>query len=464
MSAKFWQLGSDFYHRIQIQTLDNSFLIHKNCDLLSQLDLNLSSKDFLSVFSGQSAFNATTPIASIYAGYQFGYFNPQLGDGRSCLIGKHNGYELSLKGAGMTPFSRDGDGRAVLRSSIREYLCSHAMDKLNIPTTQSLSLVGSTTEVYREKIETGAMISRVAKSHIRFGHFELFASREQFAQVKKLADFVIENYFIEIKNDQQKYHIFFDQVIKKTAVMIAKWQAIGFTHGVMNTDNMSILGLTLDYGPFGFLEQYDPDYICNHSDHQGRYAFGAQPQIALWNLTKLAQALVSLIKPIEAAQLLEKYQPYLVVQYSDLMRAKLGLVVKDAKDNLLLNDFLSLLQQHQKDYTNSFRALSLIGKEINSNPLGKEFAQWVHRYQTRLLSETQSHQSRIIAMNKVNPAYILRNHLVEVAIGKAQKGNYTEVQTLFTLLSNPFELKEGFEQYQRLSPDWAKNLQISCSS
>lgn len=461
----FWSLCDGFYQTIQPQLLEHSHLIHQNKILRQKLLPDLSNKDFISLMSGGEVVQTTSQItklpaiASIYAGYQFGHFNPQLGDGRSCLIGLTNNYEISLKGAGSTPYSRNGDGRAVLRSSIREYLCSHAMDSLNIPTTLCLSLVGSSSKVYREQIETGAIISRVAKSHIRFGHFELFASRAQFAQVKILADFVIDNYHKNIKNNDNKYLIFLEQIVKNTAIMIAKWQAVGFSHGVMNTDNMSILGLTLDYGPFGFLETYDPNYICNHSDHEGRYAFGAQPQVALWNLSKLAQALASLIKPIAASQILEKYQGYLVKEYSQLMRAKLGLFDKQADDNILLNDFLNLLYRHKKDYTNSFRELN-----TGSNLLGEAFNAWFIRYQQRLNLEIMDNKTRLKKMNKANPAYVLRNHLVQVAINEAQQGDYSEIGQLFDLLSKPFELKKGFESYQQSTPKWAENLSISCSS
>lgn len=278
----FSSLGEEFFSLIKTQPLNNTFLIHKNQALYDQLGLDFDGKTLLKIASGEQKFEGTQPIASIYAGHQFGHFVPQLGDGRSCLIGQVSGYELSLKGAGTTPYSRGADGRAVLRSSIREYLCSIAMKGLNIATTEALTLVSSDTEVYRENIEPGSIVMRVAPSHVRFGHFELFASRGQTAQVKQLADFVIEHYYPYCQG-KSRYVDFFNEVVKRTAVMISGWQAQGFSHGVMNTDNMSILGLTIDYGPFGFLETYNPKFVCNHSDHEGRYAFEQQPGIALWN-------------------------------------------------------------------------------------------------------------------------------------------------------------------------------------
>ncbi|KAA0454055.1 MAG: YdiU family protein, partial [Candidatus Thioglobus sp.] len=356
-ALNFASLGDDFFSPIETQTLKNAFLIHKNQALYQKLEIGLDDKTLLKVASGTAKFQNSQPIASIYAGHQFGYFVPQLGDGRSCLIGQANGHELSLKGAGQTPFSRGADGRCVLRSSIREYLASIAMHGLGIPTTEALTLVGSQSEVYRENIEFGAIVMRTAPSHIRFGNFELFASRGQIVQVKKLADFVIRHYYPQCLG-KNKYSDFLVLVIKRTAKMIATWQAQGFEHGVMNTDNMSILGLTIDYGPFGFLEKYDPKFICNHSDHEGRYAFDQQPGVALWNLSRLADALNSLISDQQIKAALAQYQGYLVRYYSNLMRTKFGLFTKDENDNQLIGDFLNILYKHKKDYTNSIRGLS----------------------------------------------------------------------------------------------------------
>lgn len=461
----FATLGGKFFSPIETQPLKNAFLIHKNQNLCNRLGLELDDAELLKIASGEQTFQNTQPIASIYAGHQFGHFVPQLGDGRSCLIGQtNNGIELSLKGAGQTPYSRGADGRAVLRSSIREYLCSIAMKGLNIATTEALTLVGSSTEVYRENIETGAIVMRTAPSHIRFGHFELFASRGQTVEVKKLADFVIEYYYPQCQG-KQKYIDFLSIVVKRTAKMIALWQAQGFAHGVMNTDNMSILGLTIDYGPFGFLETYNPNFICNHSDHEGRYAFEQQPGIGLWNLSRLADSLNSVISDKQAKRVLATYQEHLVHYYSELMRQKFGLLDKCDEDNILIGQFLEILYRHKKDYTNSLRQLSDIEKFSKDNT----FNDWLKSYDKRISQEKNN--NRVVLMNRVNPKIILRNYLAEVAIRKAESAlwvqddkDYSEIDTLFTLLSSPFSEHQNFESYTQEAPDWAQGLEVSCSS
>lgn len=462
----FLSLGKNFFEKINIQPLSNTFLIHKNQPLYKKLGLDIDAKTLLKIATGEQKFANTQPIASIYAGHQFGHFVPQLGDGRSCLIGQSQGYELSLKGAGKTPYSRGADGRAVLRSSIREYLCSIAMKGLNIATTEALTLVGSTSEVYREKIETGAIVIRTAKSHIRFGHFELFASRAQIQQVKQLADFVIEHYYPQCQG-KNRYVDLLNEVVQRTAIMIANWQAQGFTHGVMNTDNMSILGLTIDYGPFGFLETYNPKFVCNHSDHEGRYGFNQQPSVALWNLSRLADSLASLINTQQAKSVLDKYQYYLVEAYSKLMRQKFGLIEKGDNDNVLIQQFFELLYQHKKDYTNSLRQLSN-PTQLDSHV---DFSNWLKRYEQRIRQEKNEEtlpslsSDRVMRMNRVNPKFILRNYLAEVAIRQAQdKQDYSEIELLFDLLSKPFDEHQDFESYANKTPDWAQGLEVNCSS
>ena len=454
----FSSLGEEFFSSIKTQPLNNTFLIHKNQALYDQLGLDFDEKTLLKIASGEQKFEGTQPIASIYAGHQFGHFVPQLGDGRSCLIGQVSGYELSLKGAGTTPYSRGADGRAVLRSSIREYLCSIAMKGLNIATTEALTLVSSDTEVYRENIEPGSIVMRVAPSHVRFGHFELFASRGQTAQVKQLADFVIEHYYPHCQGES-RYVDFFNEVVKHTAVMIARWQAQGFSHGVMNTDNMSILGLTIDYGPFGFLETYNPKFVCNHSDHEGRYAFEQQPGIALWNLARLGDSLESLIDAKQSKAVLDNYQAYLVKAYSKLMRQKFGFIKKDDQDNVLIGQFFEVLYQNQKDYTNSLRQLS----DIDQLSKDTDFTDWIELYHKRIDQDKSS--DRVELMNSVNPKYILRNYLAEEAIREAQdQKRYDKIATLFELLRKPFDEHQGLELYTNEAPDWAQGLSVSCSS
>ena len=457
-SLKFKDLGSDFFAQVSTQKLENTSLIHTNDSLKKELSIKSNDNELLSICSGEKPLANESPISTVYAGHQFGYFVPQLGDGRSCLIGEIDGLELSLKGAGTSPFSRGADGRAVLRSSIREYLCSIAMQGLKIPTTRALALVNSTSQVYREHVENAAIVTRVAESHIRFGHFEYFASKGQNENVKKLADFVIKHHMVGL--EQGDYLGLFKRVIESTSIMIARWQAQGFSHGVMNTDNMSILGLTIDYGPFSFMETYDPSFICNHSDTQGRYSFERQPSVALWNLQRLASALESLIPEEQLKDALSTYEKILVKEYSYLMRSKFGLILQDKGDNTLINNFLELLYTQKKDYHRSMRMLL----NQNENLLGDNFKSWLKDYKKRMNKEQNLTQS-LNLMKQFNPKYILRNYLAEVAIREAEDlHKYEEIDILFRLLERPFDNHPDYESYASEPPDWAKNLELSCSS
>ncbi len=321
----FARLPEDFYQRLEVTPLQEAHLAAFNSEAAKLINLHPDEArrdDFPAFFNGEKRLPGSEPLAAIYAGHQFGHLTPQLGDGRAILLGEvmneaGERWELQLKGAGVTPFSRRGDGRAVMRSTVREYLCSEAMHGLGIPTTRALCMTGSKEEVYREQIESGAMLLRMAPSHVRFGSFELFYYRRQFEQVRQLADYMITHHYPELVDHETKYLQLFRHVTLRTAELISQWQLVGFAHGVLNTDNMSILGLTLDYGPFGFLDAYEPGYICNHSDTYGRYAFDQQPHIGGWNLSKLGQALLPILEgePGEAAAaanaVLEEYDPRL---------------------------------------------------------------------------------------------------------------------------------------------------------
>ena len=412
----------------------------------------------------------------IYAGHQFGHYVNQLGDGRGLLLGEldtaQGRFDLHLKGAGPTPYSRMGDGRAVLRSSIREYLCGEAMNALGIASTRSLCITTGEQTVWREKEEYAAMLVRVARSHIRFGSFEYFHYTEQPERVKQLADYCIDRYFEEAAEykGSQRYTVFFSQVVKKTALMIAQWQSVGFAHGVMNTDNMSILGETFDYGPFGFLDDYNEGFICNHSDHSGRYAFNAQPGVALWNLNALAQALSSLIDETQIKDALEGYRPSLVGHYSTLMRNKLGLQTTHDKDQQLVAELLQLMQSSAADFTNTFRQLGTVGSNDKHHSLRDHFIDrdsfdaWLVKYQQRLKEESLDETERQQAMAAVNPKYVLRNYLAQQAIEKAETGDYEELERLAKILSRPFDEQTEFEDYAKQPPDWGKRISVSCSS
>ncbi|MCY7348205.1 MAG: YdiU family protein, partial [Pyrinomonadaceae bacterium] len=346
----YTHLPETFYRRVKPTALPAPYLVSFNESAAKLIGLDpqeAAQPEFAEYFSGNKLLPNSDPISAIYAGHQFGTFVSQLGDGRAILLGEavnENGkrFDIQLKGAGPTPFSRMGDGRAVLRSTIREYLCAEAMHALGIPTTRSLCIVGSDAPVYREEVETSAVLTRLAPSHVRFGSFELFYYRGQYEQIQTLADYVIAEFYPQFAVSKNKYLEFLREIVHRTAKLIAQWQAVGFAHGVMNTDNMSILGLTIDYGPFGFLDEYDENYICNHSDYAGRYAFNQQPNVGLWNLYKLAQTLVPLIEPEAAEAVLAEYQEVFFERLIELMRGKLGLRHVQPNDNELFSDLLEI--------------------------------------------------------------------------------------------------------------------------
>lgn len=473
-----------FFSAHKPQALSGDFLIHFNAQVADLLGLDASEverSDFLDIFTARKKFAGFRPIASCYAGHQFGHYVPRLGDGRAILLGQlrtenHQPWDLQLKGAGQTLYSRGSDGRAVLRSSIREYLCSAAMHGLKVPTTHALFLSGSREEVYREQIEPGAMVLRVAPSHIRFGSFEYFFYSQRYADLQRLADYVLEHYYPQLLTEANPYLAFLQEVIDSTARLIARWQAVGFAHGVMNTDNMSIHGITLDYGPFGFVEQYDPHYICNHSDHQGRYAFDKQPEIGLFNLSCLAQALLPILHKDadEAVKLakaaLQSYQDKYETYYAGLMREKLGFinVMKDDRD--LVTSLLDLLASNHVDYTLFFRQLSQPQGDDNNACRDlfidrTSFDQWYLQYQLRLKKENHAPEKRSELMRQVNPKYILRNYMAEIAIRKAQdEQDYSEIDKLMTILRKPFDEHMEFEHYAGHPPAWAQRIEVSCSS
>ncbi|HEV2173179.1 MAG TPA: YdiU family protein, partial [Nitrospira sp.] len=433
--------------------------------------------EFAGLFGGSMLAPGMEPLAMIYSGHQFGVYVPQLGDGRAILLGEVKNdrgerWDLHLKGAGMTPFSRDGDGRAVLRSAIREYLCSEAMQGLGIPTARALCIVGSDDKVYREQIETGATLVRMAPSHVRFGTFEIFYYRQQHEHLKVLADYVIDQHFPHLREVADKYARFFAQVVERTGTLIAQWQAVGWAHGVMNTDNMSILGLTLDYGPYGFMDDYDAGFICNHSDHNGRYAFNQQPYIGLWNLSCLAQALLPLAEKDALKAALDSYTPLFGKAVLREMRAKVGLQEERAGDEELIRDLLGLLQESHADYTIVFRELGTFSsvegatnEKLREHFLNRDlFDEWALRYRNRLQSEQSRDDDRLLRMNRVNPKYVLRNYLAQVAIEKAQQKDYSEIDRLLTLLHNPYRDQPEMDGYAAPPPNWGKHLAVSCSS
>lgn len=452
------------------------YLVAFNPDAATLIDLDLHEAhrtEFIEYFSGARPLPGSDPVAMRYAGHQFGHYVPQLGDGRAILLGEIRNdqgakWDLHIKGSGQTPFSRDGDGRAVLRSTIREYLCGEAMHGLGIATTRALCIIGSDEEVLREEgVETAAMLVRMAPSHVRFGSFEVFYYRRQIEYLTQLADYVIAQDFTHLVGMPDRYRRLLEDVVVRTAHLIAQWQAVGFAHGVMNTDNMSVLGLTLDYGPFGFIDAYDAGFIPNHSDRGGRYAFHRQPTIAHWNLHAFAESLLPLIPEDEARAALALYEPSLVARYRELMRSKLGLSAWLPEDSDLLTDLLAILQAEQVDYTNFFRALSNVESSHDQDVLGSSaaFHAWTTRYRRRLRIEHSHDVERRQRMNQVNPKFILRNYLAQTAIRLAtEKKDFSEIERLRKVLQRPYDDQPDMECYAAAPPDWGRHLVVSCSS
>ncbi len=476
---RFATLPSGFYSRLPATPLAAPYLVAFNPEAAQLLDLHPESTqhaDLVAHLSGNLPLPGQDSLAALYAGHQFGVYVPQLGDGRALWLGEIQNnagqhWEVQLKGSGPTPYSRNGDGRAVLRSSIREYLCSEAMHGLGIPTTRALSITGSDEPVYRERNETAAVVTRLAPSFVRFGSFEVFYYRRQHAEIRTLADFVIDHYYPECREQPNPYVSLLQAVVAKTARLIAQWQAVGFCHGVMNTDNMSILGLTIDYGPYGFLDAFDPEHICNHSDPAGRYAFDQQPQIGLWNLQCLAQALLPLMDQDSAIDALNQYKTIFEAALDQNLQQKLGLQTTQPDDITLISQLFSLMAQDRVDYTLFFRRLCDFQPQ-QANPALRDmflqreaFDQWAQDYSLRRQQESMPQAQRSTAMRACNPKYILRNYMAEIAIRKAEQDrDFNEIERLRQLLSQPFAEQPEHEQYAGYPPEWATTLSVSCSS
>lgn len=440
----FAKLGEKFFAHATPTPLSGQHVVAHSASAAQLLDLDISEitdSKFLEKIYQKNLAEKFCNLAQAYAGHQFGHFVSKLGDGRAILLvqvlnRKNESWDLVLKGSGLTPFSRpyvqNADGRAVLRSSIREFLISEAMFYLGIPTSRALCLIASNEIVIRETPEKAAQIIRLAPSHIRFGTFEYFFYRKENAQIKILADYAIKQNFSQVKN----YSEFLASVVESTAKMIAKWQAFGFCHGVLNTDNMSIHGITLDYGPFGFLNEYNPQHICNHSDQQGRYSFANQPKIGFWNLHAFAVTLSSLISMQEQQKILENYEKIFLDEYHKLMAAKLGFSKVDAEVIKTIYECLDRLEKNKTDYTKFFSNLTKNTKDPKKKSL----------------------------MRRHNPEFILRNHLLQIAIEQAETGDFSEVKKLQEIVSTPFSEQKKNESYAELPPAWAKEICISCSS
>jgi uncharacterized protein YdiU (UPF0061 family) len=477
--ASFLQgLGDAFGTDLPPQALSAPHWVARSESLARELGLAdwLASDAALALLSGAGGDPAARPHASVYSGHQFGVWAGQLGDGRALMLGEIDtpagAMEVQLKGSGLTPYSRMGDGRAVLRSSIREFLGSEAMHALGIPTTRALAVIGSLQPVRRETIETAAVVTRVASSFLRFGHLEHFAhTASDPAALRRLLDATIARYFPALQGAAEPAAALLEEVALRTARLMAQWQAVGFCHGVMNTDNMSLLGLTIDYGPFGFLDAFDPGHVCNHSDRQGRYAYARQPGVAFWNLHALAQGLLPAVDgPAEAAseRLLAALEPY-KAEYAGSMlaalRAKLGLQSEHDDDQVLIDDLLRLMAADHADFTISFRRLAGPDSATRDVFVDREaFDAWALRYRARLALENSDDAERGARMNRVNPKFVLRNHLAQTAIERAQRGDFDEVQRLLQVLEHPYDEQPEHAAYADHPPAWAQQIEVSCSS
>jgi len=475
-------------------------VLHVSQEMASELSISeeeSTSEFFKNIVTGNEIYPNTKPFAMCYGGHQFGNWAGQLGDGRAINLfeveHQNKNWKVQLKGAGETPYSRTADGLAVLRSSVREYLCSEAMFHLGVPTTRALSLSLSGDAVLRDVLydgnpayEKGAIVSRVSPSFLRFGNYEIFAARKDIKNLKSLVDYTIKNHFSHLeKNPKERYINFFKEVSKRTLDMIIHWQRVGFVHGVMNTDNMSILGLTIDFGPYGWLEGFDFGWTPNTTDRQHkRYRYGNQPNIGLWNLYQLANALYPIIEEVAPLnEILEQYKVDFETKSLQMMKSKLGLFTSDEDDVKLIQDLEDTLQLVETDMTIFFRKLSDFTDNNSGLQLTKEsfydfenistdvtntWNLWFKRYDERLKIERASIEERKEKMNAVNPKYVLRNYMSQLAIDEADKGNYTLIDALFQLLKKPYSEQPENEKWFAKRPEWARNKvgcsMLSCSS
>jgi uncharacterized protein YdiU (UPF0061 family) len=477
-------LPAAFYTRLDPTPIPEPYLVCASAAAAALIDLDpaeFAREEFTGIFAGNRLLPGSMPLAAVYSGHQFGVWAGQLGDGRAILLGDvpahgtpHPGVlELQLKGAGLTPYSRMGDGRAVLRSSIREFLCSEAMAALGIPTSRALCVVGSDMQVMRETPETSAVATRMAPSFIRFGSFEHWYYNDRPEELKLLADYVIDRFYPALRDEANPWQALLAEVTRRTARLMAQWQAVGFMHGVMNTDNMSILGLTIDYGPFGFMEAFDAGHICNHTDQQGRYSYRMQPGIGEWNCFALGQALLPLIGDVGGTHAaLEVYKGEYKAKLDALLHAKLGLKTHREDDQALFDAMFTLMQNNHADFTLFFRRLGdlRVADRHGDEPLRDLFIDrpafdaWAAQYRARLEQEGSVDAERRSAMHGVNPKYVLRNYLAQIAIEKAQNKDFSEIATLLAVLGKPFDEQPEYEKYANLPPDWASELEVSCSS
>src|SRR5437879_57816 len=477
-------LPANFFARVAPTPVTSPRLIKLNRQLALQLGLDpdlLESPEGAEILAGKRLPDGADPIAMVYAGHQFGQFVPQLGDGRAILLGEvidRDGVRrgIQLKGSGPTPFSRRGDGRAALGPVLREYIVSEAMFALGIPTTRSLAAVTSGENVMRETMLPGAVLTRVAASHVRVGTFQFFAARGDTDGVRQLANHVIARHYPDVAKVERPYHALLEGVVARQADLVARWLLVGFIHGVMNTDNTSISGETIDYGPCAFMDEYNPAQVFSSIDELGRYAYANQPRIALWNLTRLAECLLPLFsddqdKAIEQAQfILGDFAEKFTAAYQEGLRKKIGLFTARDGDEALVQDLLDAMAKNQADFTLTFRRLSDAAGDADNDSVRAQFTdptafdEWAARWRQRLAEEPQSAAERQAAMRAVNPAFIPRNHRVEAVIAAAVNNDYAPFEELLTVLSKPYDHQPAFTAYADPPEPHQRVLQTFCGT
>ena len=478
LDNSYTKLPEIYYRKVYPTPVRSPYMIILNDKLAEYLGLDvneLNSREGVNNLVGNVLPEGSIPIAQAYAGHQFAYFT-MLGDGRAILLGEqitpaNERYDIQLKGSGITPFSRRGDGRAALGPMLREYIISEAMHSLNIPTTRSLSVVETGEPVYRETLLKGAVLTRVASSHIRVGTFQYAANWGTTDNIKSLADYCIKRHFPYISSKKDKYLLLLEEIIKKQASLIAKWQLVGFIHGVMNTDNMAISGETIDYGPCAFMDTYNPDTVFSSIDTNGRYAYKNQPSIGEWNLLRLAESFIPILHDEEenamkmAQDAVAKFNSLFIKDYYKGMRSKIGLFNEDERDISLIDNLLSLMHSNGADYTITFNSLTenkLEDTVLNGNA---EFINWYNTWQSKLASQPYSREEVKKLMRGSNPSIIPRNHLVEDALKEAvNNGNYSVMNYLLEALSNPFEYNKDYLEYMKLPPSTTCPYRTYCGT
>ena len=470
-------LPKEFYSHVNLKPVKSPKLVILNNNLASSLGLSLEflkSPKGISILSGNTKADDGVYISQAYAGHQFGHFT-MLGDGRALLIGEqitpsNQRFDIQLKGSGRTPFSRGGDGRAVLGPMLREYIISEAMHGLKIPTTRSLSVISTGEDVYRDEIKQGAILTRVASSHIRFGTFEFASYFLDKDKLKQLADYTIKRHFPFIFDEQNKYVFLLEEVIKLQASLVAKWQCVGFIHGVLNTDNMSICGETIDYGPCAFMDTYDPKTVFSSIDTEGRYSYQNQIAMISWNLCRFAETLLPLIsddedKAIDIAQnCLAKFTDLAISNLISGMCSKIGIFEPDSNDESLLNGLLDMMKKYKEDYTNTFLALTFKDFPKSGMFVTDEFSIWYKKYQDRIKSQGKSKEEVFNLMKNSNPAVIPRNHRVEEALAAAENGDFSVMNNLLKALANPFEHSDFQKEYSKPAPKSQCDYKTYCGT